>query len=120
MGSEHLNPAQFGFHEDDPETWEQALAHYEEGGTPGRIRLDAELHTGQGQMFPDAVEYYADKPGRASATSRDVGPVEIYEHDGKTWVGEGHHRIAAARSRGQRSMRVKRYGKTRDHKEEGS
>lgn len=106
-----LSPSQFGFQEGDPHTWEAALAKYDEGGRPGRIRLDQELHTGQGQMFPDAVQHYSEKPGRHAATSREMGPVEIYHHDGKTWVGEGHHRIAAALSRGQKSMRVMRYGR---------
>ena len=102
-----LNPSQFGFIEGDKSTWEGALDKFsEDGGVRGRISPNAELHTGQQSMSQFQVDHYTERKAMRSHT-----PVEIYHHEGKMWLGEGHHRIAAARAKGQKSIGVVHYGR---------
>lgn len=107
---EHLSPSQFGFVEGNHDDWVSAMQSWDGKGQRTRVNLaTTELHTGQRGIFPERVKEYVERPGMASATSRDL-PVEIYQHQGKTWIGEGHHRVAAARQRGQKTIRAVRFG----------
>jgi hypothetical protein len=107
---DHLSPGQFGFVEGSHEDWIAAQQKYDGKGKPVRLNLSkVRLHTGQPGIFPDRVKEYVDHPGLASATSRYI-PAEVYQHDGNLWVGEGHHRIAAAIQRGQKTTRARLYG----------
>jgi hypothetical protein len=107
---DHLSPGQFGFVEGSHEDWIAAQQKYDGKGRSIRLDLSrARLHTGQPGIFPDRVKEYVDQPGLSSATSRYI-PKEVYQHEGNLWVGEGHHRIAAAIQRGQKTTRARLYG----------
>lgn len=103
---EHLSPSQFGFKEGTPEDWNSALEQYDgDRSRRGRIDPNVELHTGQRSMSQEMVDHYV------SMRRMDAGhSVEIYHHGGKSWVGDGHHRIAAARAKGQKTLGVIHYG----------
>lgn len=59
------------------------------------IAPDRTLHTPQHAVF-------AEKVRQRLNDDRDDGPVELVaDASGRLWVGDGHHRIAAARVRGQ-------------------
>lgn len=114
--SDHLSPAQFGFVETSPEEWNAARQHYDGKGRSVRLNLArTQLHTGQPGLFPERVQEYVDRPGLKSATTHSGfgsawdSPVEVYRHEGRVFVGEGHHRIAAALKSGQKTMRARLY-----------
>ena len=58
------------------------------------------------QTYPEAVDYYTKNP-RGSYTNYSVmdNPTVI-KHKGEHVVLSGHHRIAAAKRRGQKTMKV--------------
>lgn len=113
---EHLSPGQFGFvhHDlfDDDHSQLSSAMHdlHNEGGRPGRINPSAELHSIQSSMYQDQVDFYRKNPQERAVTSRIATPVEIYHIGGKRFVGEGHHRIAAARADGAKSVRAVHFG----------
>jgi hypothetical protein len=107
---DHLSPSQFGFKEISHENWIAAQQTYNPAtARSGRLNLGADLHTGQPGLFPDRVQEYVDKPGLASDTGR-YSRVEVYHHEGQLVVGDGHHRIAAALKRGQKTIRADFHG----------
>lgn len=114
--SDHLSPSQFGFIEAPHEDWLAAQQKYD--GKGRNVRLDltrTPLHTGQPGIFPDRVKEYMEHPGLKSATTHSGfgraydSPVEVYRHEGRVFVGDGHHRIAAALKSGQKTMRARLY-----------
>lgn len=117
-GSDHLSPSQFGFVEGSHDDWMNAQRKWSQDG--GRsVRLDlskVRLHTGQPGLFPDRVQEYVERPGlKSAATHSGFGkaydsPVEVYSHGGNIWVGDGHHRLAAAMKKGQKTARARLYG----------
>lgn len=118
MSGEHLSPSQFGFVEGSHDEWMAAQSKWDpKTSRSGRLNLQrARLHTGQPGIFPERVREYQERPGlKAKTTHSGFGPaydspVEIYRHNGELWVGEGHHRIAAAKQSGQKTMRAKFHG----------
>lgn len=115
---EHLSPSQFGFVEGSHDDWIAAQQKWNpEKGRSVRLNLSkVRLHTGQPGIFPDKVQEYVEHPGLKSATTHSGfgksydSPVEVYQHGGNIWVGEGHHRLAAAMKRGQKTARATLYG----------
>lgn len=104
---ESLSPRQFGFKQVPEEEWHEAqdAAEYGRNTVDQRRRVNPqrlELHTGQEKMFPLIVQQYQDTPRRRPHSD----PVEIIEHGGKLYQSEGHHRMAAAREMGRKSIRV--------------
>lgn len=108
---EHLSPDQFGFTIGSPHDWDSAGQQYGKNSRSGRLRLDTELHTGQRSIWPSRVQEYVTHPGKASDTGR-YSPIEIYHHNGQVWAGEGHHRLVAAKIRGNKTIRVTFHGET--------
>lgn len=112
----NLNPEQFGFVRRPEAEWHDAMANTDGVGTR-EIRVDHLLHTGQDHMYPDRVQHYVKNPesehvGR-DPIDRDYPnePPEVYRYVGdddvtRDYVGEGHHRIAAARLRGDKTIQV--------------
>lgn len=114
--SDHLSPSQFGLHQSDPETWDDARSNTDWVGERD-FPLTTPLHTGQERMYPERVQHYVDNP-----TSEHVGrdkmdkdyphsPPEVYHWEGKNYLGEGHHRVAAAIRRGDKSVKVAYYSR---------
>lgn len=109
---DHLSPTQFGFKNVTHDEWYSAMQGQSDfdlpydGGTPGRIDPSTELYTGQTRLSPEALEHY-----RGRKTTRSDHAIEIYHYDGKKYLGDGHHRMAVARERGQKSARVIHFGK---------
>jgi hypothetical protein len=68
-----------------------------------RVRIDRPLRAGQPKVSPKIVDEYA-----AARSNRDsTGHLpQVVKRKGEHVVFEGHHRIAAARKRGQKSMTV--------------
>lgn len=105
-GSDHLSPAQFGFKPASYDEWDEALGRgFGTSGTRGRINPQMDLHTAQDYIDKDSVDSYA-----AQKRIRGDHDVEIYHLGGKAYVGDGHHRLAAARQKGQKSMTVTHFG----------
>ena len=101
---ESVSPDQFGFI-----THDEPLGHdsfpwpieREEGWSSKMLDLSTPLHTRQGHIDPALVEKYS-----SGAKSLDRSPPEVVRHQGNHLVLNGHHRIAAARQRGQSRIKV--------------
>lgn len=62
---------------------------------------DTPLRTAQGAMAPEDVDKYVAQP-KAPSYNNPLGlPPLLVEHGDSLWVQDGHHRIAAARKRGE-------------------
>jgi hypothetical protein len=94
------DPRHYGFDEKRPQVREhmdQSLSSYK----PTRITLGKRpLIATQDYMIPEKVAKIA-----ASNTKSDTPPL-IMRHEGKDYVWDGHHRIAGALAKGQKSMTV--------------
>lgn len=75
----------------------------------GFIRLDTRLYTTQSKVYEDIVNDIADRIESGETTKR----VECAFVDGKTYVLDGHHTLAAYRTLGMRAPCVI-YGKGPD------
>jgi hypothetical protein len=102
---EHLSPTQFGFKQASYDDWDQALLSSRTHLGRKPVHLSADLHTAQDAIDPEAVRSYA-------AMGRIAGDhdISIHHMDGKMYVADGHHRIAAARQRGQKTITATHYG----------
>lgn len=122
-----LSPAQFGFHVVPKEEWadaqDMAMNSVHSSGIPRRVALhpDTVVHTGQQHIYPRTVQRYVDNPPSRQRklfealpeehreevslahpeTYEDVSVPEVMRHKGKLYMGEGHHRLAAARQQGK-------------------
>jgi hypothetical protein len=83
--------------------------------TPARLDLRRPIRPSQDFVYPAAIEHYTRNPheqfqsdelGKRAPNQRP----EIARHNGEAVVMMGHHRIAAAIKRGQKSMRVNSLG----------
>lgn len=102
MSRRALSPQQFGLLPHDRamerEIGEQVEYH---NVVPRRISLDKPLRASQNYIHPKTVESYTKKPPR----DPDDRPMVVrYGKEHVIWGG--HHRIIAARQRGQKTMRV--------------
>lgn len=105
-GSDHLSPTQFGFHMVDHDEWDNALmSGFRTEGKMGPLDVNATLHTGQDQISAKFVEHYA-----AKAEPTADHDIEVYHHGGKQYLGDGHHRLAAARQNGLKSVNARHFG----------
>lgn len=112
----NLNPDQFGFVPRPEEEWYDARANTDYQGERD-VDPNMLLHTGQDAIYPDVVKHYVEHPD-SEHVNRDRmdkdyphEPPQVYRFVGddnvpRDYVGEGHHRIAAARVRGDKSIRV--------------
>jgi hypothetical protein len=57
-------------------------------------------------MSETTVQKYTEAPKK-----RGSAPISLADHGGKMYVVDGHHRIAAARRRGDTSIKVDIYGR---------
>jgi len=107
-----LSPLQFGWKLTTSEAHSQANAARR--GTPTRrsVSADIELHTGQGNIFKNRVDDYASGGYKAPGGVPMYGDErpELVEHEGKVYIGEGHHRLAAAKQRGDTHFDVNWWG----------
>ena len=81
--------------------------------TPQRISTSTPVHTGQPGVYRDTVEHYAANP---HLIQRQDDPVEVI-HDplsGKLYMGQGHHRLAAARLAGKKTIKAHVYQARRE------
>lgn len=99
---QHLSPTQFGFHPVPMDEWEEAADNAGTGQTK-HIPTDTVLHTGQRSMYKPGVDQYAKDPGHQPYLP------EVYHHEGRDYMGDGHHRVAAARQRGDKTIEVNYY-----------
>lgn len=107
--ADYLSPDQFGFKEASYDDWDDAmLSHMKKTPTPGKIDPSMELHTAQDHISRRWVEVYAKDPEVVAVARRE--PIELFHHEGRVFVGNGHHRLAAARQKGQKSIAVMNYG----------
>jgi hypothetical protein len=67
-----------------------------------------ELHTSQTHVDRAGVRSYIDRPNDPEHWDENNGydAPSVYEHQGKLWIHEGHHRIIASRLRGDSSIKV--------------
>lgn len=106
----NLNNEQFGL--DDPRHYgfdgkapgvrahiDQSLSNY----LPTRLNLDGNrpLIATQDYVVPDKIDSIASSPRRAAE------PPLVMRSGGKDYVWDGHHRIAAAMQKSQKSIKVK-------------
>lgn len=112
----NLSPHQFGFLPADEDTWGVARSNTDWVGERD-LPLDTPIYTGQVDMYSDRVKHYVDNP-QSEHVGRDKidkdyphTPPEVYHWEGKNYMGEGHHRVAAARARGDKSIRVSYYSR---------
>ena len=109
MSHRAVSPAQFGFLTVSQDEWSEktldTAMHPEVERVQRRISTKAPIHTGQEHIYPDVVEEYASR-GKRAAASRRGDRAEVYDAGGKLYMGDGHHRMAAARAAGQKSIRV--------------
>lgn len=113
--SNNLSPQQFGFLPRPEEEWYDARVQDYAGVR--EIPVDHPLHTGQRTLYADRVQHYVEHPesehlGR-DRIDKDYPHAlpEVYRttaDDGVTrdYMGEGHHRVAAARVRGDKTIKV--------------
>jgi hypothetical protein len=102
--SDHLTPEQFGFitHDTidkDPFPWP---IEREGGWSSKMLSVSTPLHTRQGHLDPAVVERY--KTGAGSGGRKD--PPEVVRYQGEHLMLNGHHRMAAARLKGQKRLKV--------------
>lgn len=102
---ENLSPSQFGFKQASYDDWDQALLSSRTHLGRKPLRLNQDLHTAQDAIDPDAVREYAAQP-----RIRADHEIAVHHYGGKVFVGDGHHRIAAALSRGQKTITATHYG----------
>lgn len=67
-----------------------------------------ELHTTQGSLDKSGIRHFIDHPNNPEHWKEGEGydAPQVYSHQGKTWIYEGHHRIMASRLRGEHSIKV--------------
>ena len=111
MATDKLNPTQFGFLPFSKNIEEEIGGYGGEVWAASRkIQLNRPLRASQPSMDPAAVEFYKNNPRKVypNPSNRDPWdePPTIVRHRGENLVWTGHHRIAAARQRGQKTMRV--------------
>lgn len=70
------------------------------------ISTSMPLHTGQLGVYADTVAEYA---GNLKSAMRQDDPIEIIKDGDKTYMGQGHHRMAAARMAGRKRITVDEY-----------
>lgn len=101
---DHLSPTQFGFKQASYDDWDAAIMS---GNHLGRrpLNLSKDLHTAQDAIDPVAVRDYA-----AQGRIRGDHEIAVHHYEGKTYVADGHHRIAAALQRGQKTITATHYG----------
>jgi hypothetical protein len=102
---DHISPEQFGFNTMDHDEWHDIVMGDHGDPTQRRIPVDSEIHTGQKGIVPIRVQEYQESRGQKSFMG-SMQPVEVVEHQGRLVMGEGHHRLAAARENGQKTIRV--------------
>ena len=65
------------------------------------------VHTTQDTVDRAGIRSYIDKPNNPEHwTEEGYDAPEVYHHQGKMWIYEGHHRIIASRLRGEPSIKV--------------
>lgn len=109
----HLSPNQFGFPKVKKREWLDALDAGDNGAYEGtnafdgykRVPTSTVSHTAQPRLYPEGVEKYKSNP-RIGGVQAFEGPINLVKHQGKVYQGEGHHRMAAARARGQKTIKV--------------
>jgi hypothetical protein len=105
-----LNPRQFGFLAFSPrrdreiETKLGGIGHMT-NPTRRRIRLDRPMRAGQADMYQEPYEHYLKNPRKTFKGFEQPTP-EVLRYKNENIVWTGHHRIAAARKRGQKTMSV--------------
>ena len=67
-----------------------------------------ELHTTQSVLNKSTIRHFVDNPNNPEEWKDGEGynAPEVYTHQGKLWVHEGHHRLIASRLRGDSSTKV--------------
>lgn len=102
---EHLSPTQFGFKEASYDDWDAALLTADRHLGRKPLNLSTDLHTAQDAIDPAAVRGYA-----AQGRIRGDHEIAVHHFGGKIYVGDGHHRIAAALQKGQKTITATHYG----------
>lgn len=114
MSHEALNPEQFGFLPVHP--WEEQEKIGESLGRQTwpqkKISLQDPPLRANHPIYPDPVDYYTKHPRGNFTGNPDRNPTVI-KHKGEHVILSGHHRIAAAKRRGQKTMKVD-YGETEE------
>jgi hypothetical protein len=108
MSHDALSPEQFGFLPWKQHVSEEVLeagVHPWETGEMRTIPLSRGFRSSQAAIDPAAVEHYAKNPRRPYQGGYHPPP-NVAEHKGELVVLTGHHRIAAAMKRGQKTMRM--------------
>lgn len=72
------------------------------------LASDVPVHTTQTSVDRAGIRSYVDQPNDHTRWDDDNGydAPEVYHHEGKLWVYEGHHRIIASRLRGEPSIKA--------------
>lgn len=98
-------------HEDAQETLSYAHPH-EMVDLPAHV----EVHTTQLSVDRAGIRSYVDRPNDHTRWDDEIGfdAPQVYQHSGKLWVYEGHHRIIASRLRGEPSIKVQMWNAERN------
>lgn len=105
MSAEHLNPKQFGFQPYDHEAAQSAKSVVEGGSFGAQERhldLSEPLHPTEPQIWPGQVEKY--RAHGWATTDENEGRPWVLRHQDRLFVMQGHHRIAAAKQRGEKTI----------------
>jgi len=69
---------------------------------------DVQLHTSQESVDTGTLKHFREQPNDPNnyVEAEGYDAPQVYHHDGKYWISEGHHRVLASRMRGDSSTKV--------------
>lgn len=100
MSSDALSPDQFGLPYSSAREQEVGDSLDYEALKPKKISVSGEFRPSQNYLDQETVSKYAERMPRQSDRPK------VVMHNGEKVIWTGHHRIAAARKRGQKKMTV--------------